>query len=170
MTAPQKDGASAMQLEDIALQGRATLNYDTKLAIQGGDDALQFLQTHHEQYTKEEERRVMRKVDIRMVLLMLIINGIQFVDKNVSIIYKYILANFRLTNKTLSNAGTYGIQTQAHLAGQEFSLLVTIFYIGYLVAQYPVNLLMQRYPVGKFLTVNFVLWGKSMIFSTNPIL
>jgi MFS transporter, ACS family, allantoate permease len=40
--------------------------------------------------------------------------------------------------------------------------LISIFYIGYLVAQYPTNLLMQRYPVGKYLTINFVLWGTSI--------
>lgn len=70
--------------------------------------------------------------------------------------------------------------TEAHLKGQEFSLLITLFYIGYLVrifsqcpplsleidtslqsqvAQYPTNYLMQRFPTGKYLTVNFVLWG-----------
>ncbi|KAJ5776379.1 MFS allantoate transporter [Penicillium nucicola] len=145
MATTTKDDASAVELEDITSQPQATLHYDTKIAPADGDDALAFLQTHHEEYSKEEERRVMRKVDIRMVLLMLIINGIQFIDKN-----------------TLSNAGTYGIATQANLKGQDFSLLVTIFYIGYLIAQYPVNLLMQRYPVGKFLTVNFVLWGATL--------
>jgi hypothetical protein len=71
-----------------------------------------------------------------------IINGLQFVDKT-----------------TISAAATYGIITEAHLAGQEFSLLISLFYIGYLVAQYPTNVLMQRFPTGKYITVNFVLWG-----------
>lgn len=48
---------------------------------------------------------------------------------------------------------------EAHLKGQQFSLLISIFYIGYLVAQYPTNFLMQRYPTGKYITINFVLWG-----------
>jgi fucose permease len=43
--------------------------------------------------------------------------------------------------------------------GQEFSLLISLFYIGYLVAQYPTNYLMQRFPTGKYLTINFMLWG-----------
>jgi hypothetical protein len=37
--------------------------------------------------------------------------------------------------------------------------MISLFYIGYLIAQYPTNLLMQRFPTGKYLTVNFVLWG-----------
>ena len=65
--------------------------------------------------------------------------------------------------ETISQAATYGIIKEAQLAGQEFSLLISIFYIGYRVAQYPTNLLMQRYPVGKYLTINFVLWGMSTL-------
>lgn len=61
--------------------------------------------------------------------------------------------------KTISQAATYGLVTEAHLQGQEFSLLISIFYIGYLVAQYPTNVLMQRFPTGKYITVNFILWG-----------
>ncbi|KAJ5623623.1 hypothetical protein N7490_012228 [Penicillium lividum] len=118
----------------IELEFVSTEQPGSKSNPEDGDIALEFLQTHAQEYTKEEERRVMRKVDIRMVTIMLVINGIQFVDQN-----------------TLSSAGTYGIQTQAHLVGQEFSLLVTIFYIGYLIAQYPANLIMQRWPIGKVL-------------------
>ncbi|KAJ5769635.1 MFS allantoate transporter [Penicillium odoratum] len=126
----------------IELEFVSTEQPGSKSNPEDGDIALGFLQTHAQEYTKEDERRVMRKVDMRMVTIMLVINGIQFVDKN-----------------TLSSAGTYGIETQAHLVGQEFSLLVTIFYIGYLIAQYPANLIMQRWPIGKVLVVNFVLWG-----------
>jgi ACS family allantoate permease-like MFS transporter len=41
--------------------------------------------------------------------------------------------------------------------------MLSIFYIGYLVAQYPTNVLMQRFPTGKYITVNFVLWGLVLI-------
>lgn len=59
----------------------------------------------------------------------------------------------------MSYAGTYGLATEAHLVGQQYSLLTTIFYIGYLAAQWPANWLMQRLPIAKVLTVTFVLWG-----------
>jgi len=49
--------------------------------IQDGDLALQVLRTHFEPYTKDEERRLVRKIDIRLALLMLFVNGLQFVDK-----------------------------------------------------------------------------------------
>ncbi len=52
--------------------------------IHDGDEALKILHGEFEPYTKEEERRVLRKIDLRMIIVMLIINGLQFVDKNVS--------------------------------------------------------------------------------------
>ncbi|KIW05789.1 uncharacterized protein PV09_03000 [Verruconis gallopava] len=110
--------------------------------IPDGDLALQVLHTHYEPYSKDEERRVLRKIDLRLAMVMLLVNGIQFVDK-----------------LTISQAATYGLIKEAHLKGQEYSLLISIFYIGYLAAQYPTNVLMQRFPTGKYITVNFILWG-----------
>ena len=49
--------------------------------VSDGDVALKVLHTHFEPYTKDEERRVLRKIDFRLASLMLIVNGLQFVDK-----------------------------------------------------------------------------------------
>ncbi|PMD21449.1 MFS general substrate transporter [Hyaloscypha hepaticicola] len=107
-----------------------------------GDEALAVLHTHYEPYSPEEERSLLWKIDYRMCTLMLIINGIQFIDKG-----------------SLTAAATYGIIGEAKLVGAQFSLLISIFYIGYLIAQYPTNILMQRFPTGKYISINFVLWG-----------
>jgi MFS family permease len=130
-----------------------------------GDEALKVLHTHYEPYSPEEEKSLLRKIDYRMCILMLIISeiflswslilkltrlcryldGLQFIDKN-----------------SLTAAATYGIIGEAKLVGAQFSLLVSIFYIGYLVAQYPTNILMQRFPTGKYIAVNFILWGATL--------
>ena len=65
----------------------------------------------------------------------------------------------------------------ANLKGQEYSwstsplprfasalmppdpIVASIFYFGYLVSQFPYNLLIQRYPVGKLIGVAAVAWG-----------
>lgn len=82
MKADGRDAPSIDQLEN-AQPAPITISADIVDKIHNGDDALQFLQQGHEPYSKEEERRVLRKVDIRMLTLMLIVNGFQFVDKNV---------------------------------------------------------------------------------------
>ena len=77
-----KDSPSAIELEraDPSYNGG---HLDHK--IYDGDEALKVLHGEYEPYTKEEERRVLRKIDLRMIVVMLIINGLQFVDKNVSL-------------------------------------------------------------------------------------
>lgn len=77
-----KDDVTATELESPqTLQGQTA--FSEKNHIEDGDEALKILHTHYEPYTKEEERRVLRKIDLRLIIVMLIINGLQFVDKNV---------------------------------------------------------------------------------------
>ncbi|GLA77516.1 hypothetical protein AtubIFM55763_009703 [Aspergillus tubingensis] len=59
----------------------------------------------------------------------------------------------------LNYASIMGIKDDAHLVGQEYSLLGTILYIGILVGEYPQNLLLQKFPVAKMLSVNVFIWG-----------
>lgn len=54
--------------------------------INDGDLALKVLHTHYEPYTPAEEKRLLRKIDFRLALLMLFVNGIQFVDKLVRLV------------------------------------------------------------------------------------
>jgi hypothetical protein len=65
--------------------------------IEDGDLALKVLHTHFEPYSKEEEKRVLRKIDYRLASLMLLVNGIQFVDKLV-IVSRFFPEHTQLTN------------------------------------------------------------------------
>ncbi|KIL00953.1 hypothetical protein PAXRUDRAFT_821163 [Paxillus rubicundulus Ve08.2h10] len=47
----------------------------------------------------------------------------------------------------------------AHLNATQFNWLGTIFYFGYLLFQYPQNLALQRFPVGKWMSINIFLWA-----------
>jgi hypothetical protein len=77
-----KDDVTATELESPqASQGPTLLSEKTRIG--DGDEALKILHTHYEPYTKEEERRVLRKIDLRLIIVMLLVNGLQFVDKNV---------------------------------------------------------------------------------------
>jgi hypothetical protein len=76
-----KHGTPAIELETVATT-QTEAQYSQK--VQDGDEALKILHEEFEPYTEEEEKRVLRKIDIRLVLLMLIVNGLQFVDKSVS--------------------------------------------------------------------------------------
>jgi MFS family permease len=44
-------------------------------------------------------------------------------------------------------------------SGAEYNWLSSIFYFGFLAWAIPANLLLQKFPVGRFLGVNIMLWG-----------
>lgn len=60
---------------------------------------------------------------------------------------------------TLGFASIMGIKKDAHLVGQDYSWLGTILYMGVLVGEYPTNLLLQKFPVAKYLAINVGCWG-----------
>ncbi|KAJ5214834.1 major facilitator superfamily domain-containing protein [Penicillium chermesinum] len=104
-------------------------------------------------YTPEEEKAVLRKIDMRLIPLLFLIYLLQYLDKN-----------------TLNFASVYGLKQGTGLVGQDYSWLESapgsIFYFGYLIAQYPAGLAIQKLPVGKFLASTTIAWGG--ILMTTP--
>ncbi|OCL09001.1 MFS general substrate transporter [Glonium stellatum] len=97
----------------------------------------------------EEAKRVLRKIDMRIVPVLFVTYLLQYLDKN-----------------GINYASVYGLQTGTNLHGQDYSWLGSIFYFGYLIAQYPAGYLMQRLPIAKFLGFSTLGWG--IILITTP--
>ncbi|KAI0113108.1 MFS general substrate transporter [Daldinia grandis] len=91
---------------------------------------------------KEAEKKLKRKLDIRILPLLGICYFFYYVDKT-----------------TLSYAAIFGIQSDLHLEGAEYSWLSSIFYFGWLFWSIPSNLIMQRSPPAYYLAFNIFMWG-----------
>lgn len=76
------------------------------------------------------------KIDFRLIPLLCITYALQSIDKT-----------------TLSYAAVFGIRESLELVGTQFSWASSVFYLGYLVWEYPTNLLLQKLPVNTFLSV-----------------
>ncbi|KAF2495246.1 MFS general substrate transporter [Lophium mytilinum] len=96
-----------------------------------------------------EAKRVLRKIDLRIVPVLFITYLLQYLDKN-----------------GINYASVYGLQKGTHLTGDDYSWLGSIFYFGYLFAQYPAGYAMQRLPIAKFLGFATLGWG--IILITTP--
>ncbi|KAK2033158.1 major facilitator superfamily transporter [Colletotrichum zoysiae] len=104
-------------------------------------------------YTKEEFHKLKRKVDKYLLPLMWVCYGIQQVDKT-----------------ALGTQAIFGLREDTGLKGQEYSWLTTIFYITYLCFEFPSNIVLQRYKMGRTLSVYMICWGiivLSIGFSKN---
>ncbi|KAK2013504.1 MFS general substrate transporter [Colletotrichum eremochloae] len=91
-------------------------------------------------------RRVLKKIDYVLLPAMCFIYLLSFLDK-----------------QTLNYANAYGLQTDLRLVGNQYSWVASITNIGYLVGSYPSVLALQKFPIGKFISVMLVLWGAILI-------
>ncbi|KAF2704112.1 MFS general substrate transporter [Pleomassaria siparia CBS 279.74] len=60
---------------------------------------------------------------------------------------------------TLSYAAVFDLRAEVGLKGTQYSWLGSLFYLGYLFWEYPTSLLLQRFPVAKFMSGTVIVWG-----------
>lgn len=99
-----------------------------------------------EPITPAEARKVLRKIDWIIIPLIMGTCVLAAVDKVI-----------------ISNAAIYGMKTDAHLVGNQYSWVGSIFYFGYLIAEYPSAIFIQRLPVAKFLAGCLLGWAILMM-------
>lgn len=57
-----------------------------------------------------------------------------------------------------------GLQQDLHLKGTDYQWLGSMFYVGYLVWEYPTCYLLQRLPLAKWSSFNIIMWGAVLCF------
>lgn len=97
-------------------------------------------------FDKVAERKLLRKVDIRVLPVLWILYLVNFIDR----------AN-------IGNAKIQGMEKELDLYGQRFNIAVWVFNLGYLVAGIPATIAFKRYGP-KSLCVMMFCWGE---YDTN---
>ena len=114
----------------------------------GREKAADFLATVKEEertFSPEEEKHVLRRIDLRILPLLLGAYFFQQLDKS-----------------TLSYVSIFGLVEDAHLHGQQYSWLGSILYLAQLVVQPLAALLLVKAPTGKVIGTAVLLWGSSL--------
>ncbi|KAF7532051.1 hypothetical protein G7054_g8314 [Neopestalotiopsis clavispora] len=93
-------------------------------------------------YTDDQYKKLKRKIDRYLLPLIWLCYGIQQTDKTV-----------------LGLQAIFGLRQDTGLVGQQYSWLTTISYLCYLVCEFPSNFILQRWPLGRCLSVYMILWG-----------
>lgn len=140
------DARRISDTSDISVAPAQTL-YDA-------DEALIFLEQHPKANEIAEQgnamledsvrmKKLILKTDLVVVPLLAAVYFLQFLDKT-----------------TLSYTAVMGIRKDTHMHGQEYSDLSMLFYIGFLVAEFPTQYLSQKISrLGLYLGVNVMIWG-----------
>jgi len=108
------------------------------------DKANQLLQDagHSVVLTPENNKRVLRQIDMHVLPLILGIYFLQALDK-----------------ATLAYASVFGLVKDTHLVGKQYSWLGSIVYLAQLVAQPVITYFLVKFPLGKFLGTTTLCWG-----------
>ncbi|CAE6422410.1 unnamed protein product [Rhizoctonia solani] len=109
-----------------------------------GDAALAIIGTSDTpiEISPEQDAAVLRKVDKWLVPVMLMVYFLQQLDKS-----------------SLSYASVFGIVSDTHLVGSQYSWLGSIVYVAQLVWQPISSYFIVKLPVGKYLFFNVFMWG-----------
>ncbi|KAI0647523.1 MFS general substrate transporter [Trametes meyenii] len=99
----------------------------------------------------EEAARVRRKIDRHLMPLMCILYMMQFADKT-----------------TLGQSAVLGLLNGPHhyLTQAQFNWLGTVFYLFFLGFEWPQNLALQYLPVGKWMSINILVWSIALLCHT----
>jgi sugar phosphate permease len=100
----------------------------------------------NDEVSPAEAKSVLRKTDLRIFPIILLAYLVQYLDK-----------------QGINFASVFGLLKGNHLKGQDYSWTSSIFYFGYLIAQYPAGYAMQKLPIGKYLAS--VTLGKSLLLN-----
>ncbi|WWC62323.1 uncharacterized protein I303_104919 [Kwoniella dejecticola CBS 10117] len=99
-----------------------------------------------ESYSEEEYKRLRWKFDLTLMPILMLTYGLQYADK-----------------VSLSSGVVFGLKTDTHLTGDQYSLLTVYFYCAYLAGQIPMSFITQRLPIGRALGGTVIIWGMVVI-------
>ncbi|PYH85662.1 MFS general substrate transporter [Aspergillus uvarum CBS 121591] len=92
--------------------------------------------------TPQQDRQVLRKLDLVLIPLMGVCYMMQYMDK-----------------LALSQATLFNLRQDLHLEGTEYTWTSAIFYFGYFAWSWPSSYLIVRLPIAKYISVSVLLWG-----------
>ncbi|KAF8632835.1 hypothetical protein AX15_001665 [Amanita polypyramis BW_CC] len=94
------------------------------------------------QLTPEQERKVWRKIDLRLLPILTLMYLVAFLDRG-----------------NIGNAKLEGLITQLHLTGDKFNIALTTFFISYCLFECPSNLVLKKFRPSRWLPALTMLWG-----------
>ncbi|KAJ7680774.1 major facilitator superfamily domain-containing protein [Mycena polygramma] len=117
-----------------------------------GDAAQEILGDTHVPIivSAEENARILRKTDLWLLPVMLVIYFLQQLDKS-----------------TLSYASVFNLAKDTHLVGYQYSALGSIVYAAQLIWQPVSSFMLVRLPVGRWLAFNILCWGITLSCMTS---
>lgn len=95
--------------------------------------------------TAEEEKRLWRKVDTRILPILTIMYLCSFLDRG-----------------NIGNAKLQGLTTQLDLTGNKYNIALTMYFVPYCLCECPANLVLKKFRPSRWLPGITLVWGAIM--------
>ena len=95
-----------------------------------------------EEWRNAFEKKLMRKIDMRLIPLLIIMYLNNFIDR-----------------AALGQARLGTLEADLNMTGTDFNLAISILFVGYLTMQLPSNLLITRIRPSLYLGITMIVWG-----------
>ncbi|KAJ3714646.1 MFS general substrate transporter [Lentinula guzmanii] len=95
--------------------------------------------------SEEEERKLWRKIDFRLMPILCVMYLMSFMDRG-----------------NIGNAKLQGLETQLNLTGNRYNIVLTMYFIPYCIFECPANLVLKRFRPSLWLPGITVVWGVIM--------
>ncbi|KAJ9091478.1 hypothetical protein QFC20_007618 [Naganishia adeliensis] len=95
-----------------------------------------------EEEFKLEEKKLVRKIDTRLLPTLFILLVLNYLDRN-----------------ALASARVQGLEKDLGLVGNQFNTAISILFVGYILGQVPSNLILSRVRPSLYLSGFVALWG-----------
>ncbi|KAF9220040.1 MFS general substrate transporter [Gyrodon lividus] len=96
--------------------------------------------------TAEQETKLWRKIDLRLIPIISLMYLLSFMDRG-----------------NIGNAKLDGLLTQLHLTGNRYNIALTVFFIPYSLFELPANLAIQVIRPSRWLPAIMITWGLIMM-------
>ncbi|WWC90314.1 uncharacterized protein L201_005247 [Kwoniella dendrophila CBS 6074] len=101
--------------------------------------------------TPEENKRVLRKLDLLLLPLTMTAYTLQYIDRS-----------------AMSYAAVFTFRKDLHLTPNDYSWLGSVFFFGYLFFEFPGSFLLQRLPLSKTMGTSILIWGGLLMCMAAP--
>lgn len=149
MNLDSKESNYNVSVKDVDLNAQLSniisLNEEVNhMNINDMDEAYKYLddETKNLELDPAYEKKLLRKIDFYVMPMICFLMAVQMMDKT-----------------TNSYAALMGLRKDLNMSAKEYSWVGSSFYLGYLVFEYPANMILQRFPLSKTLGAAIVIWG-----------
>ncbi|KAL7917199.1 major facilitator superfamily domain-containing protein [Trichoderma austrokoningii] len=110
--------------------------------FQEGCPSVEQRETYQPSFTTQEQKKILRKVDWRLVPLLSFLYLVSFIDRG-----------------NLGNAKVAGLAADLHLSGTQYNIAVTLFFIPYSLLEVPSNIVLKLTRPSIWIVLMMFSWG-----------